>query len=171
MYEDSPALDEHDPNYDSEEETGYEYIPRVAPLDDREDVAQSKITLSSYKKAIEPFITEYFVSEDLDELLCSVQELGAPAYSYELVKRAVNMSLDKADRERELVSKMISSSYPDMLSSNMIGKGFERLFEIMDEIEKDAPQAKDMISTFLARCVIDEVNNLFPIYKLPPDVL
>ena len=73
------------------------------------------------------------------------------------------MSLDKADRERELVSKLISVCYPDILSSNMIGKGFERLFELVDEIEKDVPNARDMISSFIARCVVDEV--------LPPSFL
>ena len=62
------------------------------------------------------------MSDDLDELVRCVQELEAPAYSYELVKRAISMSFDKADRERELVSKMISMTYPEMLSSNMIGK-------------------------------------------------
>jgi len=39
-----------------QEETGFEYIPRSAPLDESEDVGQSKITLTSYKKAIEPII-------------------------------------------------------------------------------------------------------------------
>ena len=38
----------------------------------------------------------------------------------------------------------------------MIGKGFERLFELADELEKDVPMARDNISTYLARCVVDE---------------
>ena len=39
----------------------------------------------------------------------------------------------------------------------MIGKGFERLFELVDEIAKDCPAAREMITTFLARAVVDEV--------------
>ncbi len=73
------------------------------------------------------------------------------------------MSLDKGDRERELVSKLFSALFPDILSSNTIGKGFERLFEIADEIEKDAPAVKNIVSTYLARAVVDEV--------LPPSFL
>ena len=57
---------------------------------------------------------------------------------------------------RELVSQSFSSAYPDILSASMIGKGFERLFELADELEKDVPSARDNISTFLARCVVDE---------------
>lgn len=73
------------------------------------------------------------------------------------------MSLDKGDKERELVSRLFSALYPDILSSNTIGKGFERLFEIADEIEKDVPTAKSAITIFLARAVVDEV--------LPPSFL
>jgi programmed cell death protein 4 len=45
----------------------------------------------------------------------------------------------------------------------MIGKGFERLLEIISEIEKDAPSARQYLSAFLARAVNDEV--------LPPSFL
>jgi len=162
LYEDPKALDEDDPNYDSEEETGFVAIPKYASLY-REDIAKSSMTLTQYKKAIEPFIKEYFVSGDLNEIARSIQEIEAHEYAYEFVKRIINMSLDQGDRERELVSTLLSDFYPDLLSSNMIGKGFERIFEIVDEIEKDAPNAHMTIATFLARAVMDEV--------LPPSFL
>ena len=57
---------------------------------------------------------------------------------------------------RELISQLISTCYPNVLSASMIGKGFERLFELAAELEKDVPSARDNISTFLARCVVDE---------------
>ena len=61
------------------------------------------------------------------------------------------MSLDKGDRERELVSRLFCALFPDILSSNTIGKGFERLFEIADEIEKDVPLRKTrFLSSWLA---------------------
>lgn len=110
-----------------------------------------KITLSKYKKLVEPIIADFFLNGDFDDFIQSVQEINCFEYGYELVKRSVNMSFDKGDRERELVSKLLSYAHPDILSSSIIGKGFERLFEIIDEVEKDAPEAKDMLSTFLAR--------------------
>ena len=124
------------------------------------------MTLSTFKKTIEPMIKEYFISGDLQDFQKSIVELEVPAYSYEIVKRAVNMSLDKDDKERELVSKMISDSYPDIFSTNAISKGFERLFEIADEIMKDVPLASDMIGSFVARCVADEVLN--PSFLIDP---
>jgi programmed cell death protein 4 len=92
-----------------------------------------------------------------------LQDIDAIEYSYEFVKRVINKSCDKGDRERELVSHLLSALYPDVFSSNAIGKGFERLFEIVDEIEKDCPAARNILATFLARAVIDEI--------LPPSFL
>jgi len=168
-YEDPAAIDKSDPNYDSEEETGFEYIPSGSPprnsylTELRASMPKASMTLSQYKKTIQNSLKEYFVSGDVAELIRSVQELGVPEYSYELVKRAVSMSLDRSFREKELVSVLFSTAFPDLLSTNVIGKGFERLFELIDEIEKDVPNAKEDLSTFLARCVVDEV--------LPPSFL
>jgi programmed cell death protein 4 len=140
-----------------QEETGREFIPSYNYFDTRSEVGNAQMTLSEYKQRIEPIINEYFSSADVEELQRSVVELEAIEYSYELVKRSISMSLDKGDKERELVSRMLSFCYPDTLSSNMIGKGFERLLELGDELEKDCPKAKEMLSTFLARAVVDEV--------------
>ena len=152
------ALDEQDPNYDSEGEE--EFVPTALM---RLAVGNSTMTLSTYKKTVEPLISEYFVHGENAELFRSLQELGAPEYSYEFVKRAINMSFDKDDRERELISQLLSAGYPDVFSSSMIGKGFERLFELIDDYSVDAPAAKSMLATFLTRAVVDEV--------LPPSFL
>lgn len=61
------VIDESDPNYDSEEETGFEYIPRVSSL--RRSVAGASMTLTKYKKTIEPLIKEFFASGDLDDII------------------------------------------------------------------------------------------------------
>lgn len=79
------------------------------------------------------------------------------------MKRLVNSAIDKTDTERELASRLLSEFYPNILSMNMIGKGFERLFEIIDEIELDVPQASTLLAAFVARAVVDEV--------LPPSFL
>jgi programmed cell death protein 4 len=162
-FTDANHLDHGDPNYDSETESDRGFIPDAFHQALRDGVAKSKMTLTAYKRTIAPILMEFFVSADVDDVINNIQEIGAPEYSYECVKRAVNMSLDKTDRERELISKLLNLGYPDTFSSNMVGKGFERLFELVDEIEKDAPAARDMLARFLARAVVDEV--------LPPSFL
>lgn len=160
------ALDEHDPNFDSEEETGNEYIPVSSPTRDGISAAfggGKSMNLTTYKRSIQPFIEQYFLSADEDDCKKSLMELNVPQYSYEFVKRLVTMSMDRSDKERELASRLLSNFYPDVLSTNVIGKGFERIFEIIDELEKDAPSARDIVATYIARCVVDEI--------LPPSFL
>jgi hypothetical protein len=67
-YSDIYALDERDPNYDSEELTGDEFIPTSYTGLLRDDVAKSNITLTKYKKLIQPIMSEFFLSADIIEL-------------------------------------------------------------------------------------------------------
>lgn len=172
----SSAVEEGDPTYDPYEDGGYEdYAPptesdlaaRVGIAVDRsrervgagvpDDAAEGALTLQEYKGKIAPIIREFFVNEDLDELAFSVQQLDTEVYNYELCKRAITMSLDQGDREKELVSRMMSELYSRMLTSDHIGKAFERLFELMDDLELDVPDAKSTVANFLARAVVDEI--------------
>jgi programmed cell death protein 4 len=123
-----------------------------------------KMKLTDFKKRIVSILREYFVSEDTSDAADSLKRLDCPAFHYEFVKRAITMSIDRKDREREAVSILLSSMYPSTLSSVQIGKGFERLFERADDLELDAPNlAKDVITKFLCRAVTDEI--------LPPSFL
>ena len=167
-----------------------------------------RLNLSGFKKRVVPVIAEFFDSEDFDEVAryeharcvwcrtCSpdlaavpdarraraVLDLGTPFFHYELVKRAVTMSMDKNDRERELASRLISTlcvaspavvwlwgsasratrpsccRYPKVLPMDQIGKGFERLLELADDLELDNPDAHKMLAQFLGRAVVDEVG-------------
>mmetsp|Transcript_15784 Transcript_15784/g.60087 ORF Transcript_15784/g.60087 Transcript_15784/m.60087 type:complete len:487 (-) Transcript_15784:145-1605(-) len=113
--------------------------------------------LTDFKASLKPIFQEFFVSADYEEVARRIQELDCPEYSYEVVKRAISFSLDKRERERELVSKLINFLYPTTLASKAVCKGFERLFELADELALDVPNAKALVATFLARAVVDEV--------------
>jgi programmed cell death protein 4 len=79
------------------------------------------------------------------------------------VKRAISLALDRGDRERELVSRFLSASYPQLLPVEQLGKGFERLFEYVDDLELDVPGASGIVAAFLSRALVDEI--------LPPSFL
>lgn len=123
----------------------------------------SRINLSQFKKRIIPVIAEYFDSEDANEVARAVSDLHAAFFHYEVVKRAITMSMDRKDRERELVSRLISALYPKVMPMPQIAKAFERLFELADDLELDNPEAKKHIAQFLGRAVVDDV--------LPPSFL
>jgi len=160
-----------DPNYDSAND---DYILVSEGLTDgpshtmydpetKRMIVGPLLTLSEFKRQIIDVLDEYFLSEDLIEVEERILDLKSPEYHYELVKRAISMSLDKREREKELVSKMLSALYPKVLKTSEIAKGFERLFEMADDLCLDAPSAPKDLAAYLARAVVDEI--------LPPSFL
>lgn len=121
------------------------------------------LTLSEFKRRVTASLEEYFDSEDCAEAIRAVAELACPDYHYEVVKRAISRALDRGDRERELVSRFLSASYPQLLPVEQLGKGFERLFEYVDDLELDVPGASQIVAQFLSRALVDEI--------LPPSFL
>lgn len=119
--------------------------------------------LSEFKRQVCDILNEYFESEDLEEVEDRISELNSPEYHYEFVKRAISLSLDRKERERELVSRLLSELYPRMITSEHIAKGFERLFEMQEDLLLDIPSASKDLEAFLVRAVIDEI--------LPPKFL
>jgi programmed cell death protein 4 len=119
--------------------------------------------LSEFKRQVVDILNEYFESEDIEEVNTRILELNSPEYHYEFVKRAISLSLDRKEREKELVSRLLSDLYPKCIDSNHISKGFERLFEMQEDLSLDIPSAPKDLEAFLVRAVIDEI--------LPPKFL
>jgi|EP00505_MAST-04D_sp_SCG-Rhode-Island_P002707 programmed cell death protein 4 len=186
------ALDRNDPNYDSAEDDGTAYFvgsgdlgthgygrtsvtesrgspPRNEYSKGRNALEGTELTLPSYKKKIIPVLEEYFVSLDKDEVERHMYEINAPHFHYEFVKRAITMAMDRKDRGCESASKLLSFLYgAKHITTNQIGKGFERLFEVVDDLSIDVPDAERIISSFVARSVVDEI--LPPRFLMDEDV-
>jgi len=168
-----PILDQNDPNYESEgEEADYSQMSisegKVYDIKNKSVIYGPKLTLREFKIRLHDIISEFFLSEDVNEALNRIEELDSSDFHYEVVKRAISQAIDRNNRERELVSRLISEGYPHVLRSGDIMKGFKRLFEIVEELQLDVPKANEYLSTFLARCIIDEV--IPPIFLQDPRV-
>ena len=48
------------------------------------------------------------------------------------VAQAVQIAMDRKDRERELVSALLSSLYPDTISDDQMARGFRRLLQFAE---------------------------------------
>jgi len=188
LYGDQPSLDPGDPAFEPyEDDDNYVLVsnassgPRSPPRrnydpDFRRQVIGPMLTLAEFKRRVTETLDEFFSSEDVEEALRTIKELGCEDYHYELVKRSISMGMDRKERERELVSKLLSAaSMPPnadsqpLLNLNQLGKGFERLMEFIDDLEIDAPGATDMAAAFLARAVVDEI--LPPAFLADPVVV
>eukprot|EP00615_Pteridomonas_danica_P003059 CAMPEP_0114333566 /NCGR_PEP_ID=MMETSP0101-20121206/3840_1 /TAXON_ID=38822 ORGANISM="Pteridomonas danica, Strain PT" /NCGR_SAMPLE_ID=MMETSP0101 /ASSEMBLY_ACC=CAM_ASM_000211 /LENGTH=272 /DNA_ID=CAMNT_0001464627 /DNA_START=45 /DNA_END=860 /DNA_ORIENTATION=- len=170
-----PTLDQGDPLFDVEEDENYILVSGNDPVigspkrrnydpEYRRMVVGPKLTLSEFKRRTITNLEEYFSSEDMNELSQSILEMECPDYHYEVIKKSISLSLDRNERERELISKFLSYGYGnELFPMDCIGKGFERIFESIDDLEIDVPGAGHNVSVFLARALVDEI--------LPPSFL
>ena len=96
-----------------------------------------------------------------------IRELDAPLFGYVAVMRAISLSLDRDDKERELVSRFFAVGHGIALSSFALEKGFEKTFERIEDLKLDclsvetvplvSPPHPQYLSRFLARAIVDEV--------------
>mmetsp|Transcript_58763 Transcript_58763/g.187497 ORF Transcript_58763/g.187497 Transcript_58763/m.187497 type:complete len:703 (-) Transcript_58763:1595-3703(-) len=119
--------------------------------------AEDDDAVREFKKACVVTLQEYFASADVEEVAARVRELDSAEYHRHFVKKAVTVAMDRNDREREMVSVLFSSLYPELLTSDEIGQGLTDLLRAADDLALDIPSAIDMVSMFAARCVVDDV--------------
>lgn len=113
--------------------------------------------LASFKLFIKGVIADFFENGVTRDLMDAVAERDDPRFNYELVKRAITMSLDRRNREREMVSQLLVELLEkQFIRSEDIADGFTGVFEQMKELKLDCPKAPRYVAIFLARAITDE---------------
>lgn len=128
--------------------------------------------LRKYKKEIVTIIHEYFLSDDIPELIRSLEDLAAPKYNSVFLKKLITLAMDRKNREKEMASVLLSALHIEIFSTEDIVNGFVLLLENAEDTTLDILDASNELALFLARAVIDDVLaplNLEEIgSKLPP---
>ncbi|XAR50278.1 hypothetical protein NMG60_11004561 [Bertholletia excelsa] len=129
--------------------------------------------LRQYKKEVVTVIHEYFLSDDIPELIRSLEDLGAPEYNPIFLKKLITLAMDRKNREKEMASVLLSALHIEIFSTEDIVDGFVMLLESAEDTALDILDASNELSLFLARAVIDDVLaplNLEEIgSRLPPN--
>lgn len=113
--------------------------------------------LAAFKAASLAAVREYFDSQDASEVAARLTALDEPGLHHLFVKAAVSLSLDRKDRERELVSKLLVALCPQVITHDQLASGFTRLLSSADDLLLDVPDALRLLSLFLGRAVVDEL--------------
>lgn len=126
-----------------------------------------------YKEEVVTIIHEYFLSDDIPELIHSLEELGAPDLNPVFLKKLVTLAMDRKNREKEMASVLLSALHIEIFSTEDIVNGFVMLLESAEDTALDILDASNELALFLARAVIDDVLaplNLDEIAtRLPPN--
>ncbi|XP_004515845.1 MA3 DOMAIN-CONTAINING TRANSLATION REGULATORY FACTOR 1-like [Cicer arietinum] len=110
-----------------------------------------------YKKEVVTIIHEYFHSDDIPELIRSLEDLGVPEYNSIFLKKLITLAMDRKNREKEMASVLLSALHIEIFSTEDIVNGFVLLLENAEDTTLDILDASKELALFLARAVIDDV--------------
>lgn len=126
------------------------------PSEDQEGpVDEQKVR--KFKEEAVTIIHEYFLSDDIPELIRSLEDLGAPDCNSIFLKKLITLAMDRKNREKEMASVLLSALHIEIFSTEDIVNGFVMLLESAEDTALDILDASNELALFLARAVIDDV--------------
>ncbi|KAF7009708.1 hypothetical protein CFC21_024219 [Triticum aestivum] len=131
------------------------FCKSAAPDEDMWNASSEKV--KRFKEESGHIIQEYFLSDDVPELIRSLEELSAPEYNAIFLKKLITLAMDRKNREKEMASVLLSSLSLELFSAGDIMKGFIMLLQSAEDTALDIVDAPSELALFLARAVIDEV--------------
>ncbi|XP_021908846.1 programmed cell death protein 4-like [Carica papaya] len=178
-------IDRNDPNYDSGEEP-YQLVGSTISISEGwldgsfikssgegGELQDNKEKVRRYKEEVVTIIHEYFLSDDIPELIHSLEDLGAHEFNSIFLKKLITLAMDRKNREKEMASILLSALHIEIFSTEDIVNGFVMLLESAEDTALDILDASNELALFLARAVIDDVLaplNLEEIgSRLPPN--
>jgi programmed cell death protein 4 len=118
------------------------------------------------KVAVDQILMEYILSMDLEEVIRCLNELHAPQFFHEIVKRAVVLVLDKPEQQRKAISELFAQlAEIQLMTITQAEKGFNRLYYSLPDLILDSPNAGKILDELTATAISEKV--LSSTYKKP----
>jgi len=145
----------------------------LVPADLEEFATEEKLHddtegMAAIKTQIKALVREFLVSEDVNDLCQSVEELKAPRMGHEVIKRLVYSACDGNNRAKEVASRFIAEVPRSLISAEQKDKAFAILLERTEDMYLDTPDILFIMSSFIARAIVDE--SLAPAFLVRQDL-
>lgn len=124
-------------------------------VDQNDGMPNAEVTKFKQKASI--IIQEYFLADDVGEVIRSLEDLAAPSLNAIFVKKLITSAMDRKNKEKEMTSVLLSSLFAEVISSGDVAEGFVMLLEAAEDTALDIPDAANQLSLFLARAVVDDI--------------
>lgn len=142
--------------------------PPATPLHPvEEEVSQEAEMNHDLVKKLRTTLNELFASSILEEARIVLRELVPPNCTAEMVREAVAHSLDTNEKSRTLLAELLhglcvsgSSNKEWVLSGVVLGEGFRRLLEELDDLVTDVPFAFAHVANMVGGLVHSELLSL-----------
>lgn len=109
----------------------------------------SAADLGTYKKAVKSALREFTANPDFAAFEAVVRDLDMTLYHQDLLKIIVQYGLDQTDVNRALLADLLTHLFQaDLLTSLQCTAGFRKIFNNLDDILVDVPNARSLIQEF-----------------------
>jgi len=127
------------------------------PEDDEteEDSAENKDLILANK--VEMLLEEFLSSAEIEEATSCLEELKAPHFYPEVVNKAISLTFEKRDRDREEIIRLFRHWLTNgTLKAEDFTKGFSLLLESVEDLDLDMPFASKYVAFYLGNIVAEE---------------
>jgi hypothetical protein len=112
--------------------------------------AAGEQSVKRFKERVLSILEEYLVSNDIVEADRAIRELDAPSFHYYIVKKAVIFAIDYKDIDRDkLLNLLTVFDRSGLISERHMVAGFKSCVDDIEDIEIDAPQAREVLKQFI----------------------
>jgi translation initiation factor 4G len=116
----------------------------------QEAVENQSLSDDQMEKKIQLLMEEYYNIRDVNEAMACVKDLHSPDKHNLVVYHAVNGSLEKNEKDRELVARLLKKMlHEKLITTEDYFKGMSEIIEFADDMAIDIPQ----LWTYLGRIV------------------
>jgi hypothetical protein len=112
------------------------------------------LSAEAFGKKAKAILEEFVELRDLDEAVASVNELNSSKHHSLLASQALNLGLEKGDKEREAVAELLAGLLDqDLLPTDSLMVALDELLEFVEDMEIDIPRTLPYLSEMLAPTV------------------
>jgi hypothetical protein len=99
------------------------------------------------KEEVNLLLNEYLSTSDKEEADKCVRKLNAPSFHFQLVRRALQLSIEKSQEERQkLIELLAYFSKEGLVSADHMVKGFQIVQQTLSDLALDVPTAPAIFS-------------------------
>jgi programmed cell death protein 4 len=145
--DDSHPKDNKDPNYDSEDDSeSYQVV-----------ASNVELTPEEFARVVKEIVKDYFEHADPNEVMTALTEYNVKDGRFELVKILITLAMERKPAYKEMSSRLLSVLHScHYINSRDMTNAFDLLFDELDDLALDSPDAAEVMGNFLARGVADD---------------
>lgn len=143
-------VDRADPMYSDEDSAGDVFEPAAA---ETKKFSQGAADLSAYKRVMRDAVEEWVNSDDLVAFLAIVKKETRAVFQQELPVILVRLGLEKPAAVRARLQALLRLlAEQSIVNKHHIAQAYRKLFNSLDEIRLDVPNAQQLITESLQAC-------------------